>query len=122
MQNNPIWDAFNNVRWELLSPATATVTESAAYATNDRGDGITIAVPSRQAIVTKYHGPTNTRGSRISAQSAGGRVSVSYDHELTSGQNHAKAAATLAAKLGWSGRMVGGGSPDSTGSIFVFVA
>ncbi len=107
-----------------MSTATATPRVSmmidTAFAKTAEGV-ITVREAMKQAIVTKYHGPTNTRGARISAQSAGGRVSVSYDHELTSGQNHAKAAATLAAKLGWSGRMVGGGSPDSTGSVFVFV-
>ena len=84
------------------------------------GDTITVAEPMRQAIVTRYHGPTNTRGSRVSAKCAGGRVSVPYDHELNAGDNHAAAAASLAAKLGWTGRMVGGGTPDGTGNVFVF--
>lgn len=74
----------------------------------------------RQAIVTRYHGPTNTRGSRISAQYAGGRIYVAYDHALSPEGNHAAAAATLAASLGWAGRMIGGGSPDGRGNVFVF--
>ena len=81
---------------------------------------ITVVEAFRQSIVTRYHGPTNTRGSRISAKCAGGRVSVPYDHERNPEGNHAYAAATLAAKLGWTGRMVGGGTPDGTGNVFVF--
>ena len=104
-----------------MSNATVEVTAIAAIGTNARGETITFSLPSRQAIVTKYHGPTNTRGSRISAKCAGGRVSVPYDYALNNDQSHAAAAAALAAKLGWSGRMVGGGSPDGTGSVFVFV-
>ena len=84
------------------------------------GDTITVAEPARQAIVTRYHGPTTTRGSRVSARCAGGRLSVGYDHALNASADHAAAAAALAAKLGWTGRMIGGGMPDGTGSVFVF--
>ena len=56
-----------------------------------------------QAITTKYAGPTNTRGSRIIAKAAAGRVSVGYDHALNLEDNHAAAAQALAEKLGWVG-------------------
>ena len=56
-----------------------------------------------QAITTKYAGPTNTRGTRIIAKAAAGRVSVGYDHALNLEDNHAAAAQALAAKLGWTG-------------------
>ena len=72
----------------------------------------------RQAIVTKYHGPTNTRGSRITARAEAGSVTVDYDHALNAGDNHLAAARRLAEKLGWSGDWFGGGLP-SGGYCFV---
>lgn len=62
----------------------------------------------RQAIVTKYHGPTNTRGSRISATAAAGRIFIPYDHALSIQENHAAAARAYATKWGWHSRYVGG--------------
>jgi len=56
---------------------------------------------SRQAIETKYFGPTNTLGARISAKYAGGSMVMPWDHELDISQNHAKAAQLLISKLGW---------------------
>jgi hypothetical protein len=35
-----------------------------------------------QAIVTKYIGPTNTRGSRIKARAAAGSITLSRDDSL----------------------------------------
>ena len=63
----------------------------------------------RQAITTKYHGPTNTRGSRISATSASGiRVYMPYSYDLSVDECHEKAAEALCTKLGWTGQMIGG--------------
>ena len=65
-----------------------------------------------QAIRTKYHGPTNTKGSRISAQCEAGRICVHYDHALNIEGNHKAACDALRAKLGWDSEyykpMVGG--------------
>jgi len=54
-----------------------------------------------QAIITKYHGPTDTRGSRISATVEAGRVYISYPYELNIEEAHRKAAKALQTKLGW---------------------
>lgn len=54
-----------------------------------------------QAITTKYHGPTNTKGSRFSATCRAGRVVVSYDYSLDANDNHIAAANALREKLGW---------------------
>jgi hypothetical protein len=74
----------------------------------------------RQAIVTKYLGPTNFRGSRIKATSASGlSVTVSYRSELSADQNHLDAALTLCRKLNWlQGSLHMGGL--ETGYVFVF--
>jgi hypothetical protein len=54
-------------------------------------------------ITTKYQGPTDTTGSRIVAKCGGKQLSMSYQYELSVGQNHATAAARLASKLKLSG-------------------
>lgn len=54
-----------------------------------------------QAIETRYHGPTDTRGSRISARCEAGRISIPYDHAKSADRNHDAAAVELARKLGW---------------------
>ena len=80
-----------------------------------------------QAIQTKYHGSTNTKGSRISATSASGiKVFIGYPHELSGVDCHAKAAEALARKLDWIGedhsfasKFVAGGT--YTGYVFVQV-
>ena len=73
-----------------------------------------------QAIVTTYHGPTDRRGSRITARCAAGRITVAWDHALGVGANHAAACAALVARLGWGGRWWIGGS-TSSGHVFVCV-
>lgn len=66
----------------------------------------------RQAIVTKYHGPTNTRGSRISATTESGiRHYYPYQYELNSEGNHADAAQKMAEHMGWDGTWRGGAIP-----------
>lgn len=72
-----------------------------------------------QAIRTKYHGPSNVRGSRISATAAAGRVIVEWDDALNYEQNHAAAAQKLCAKLNWSGTLISGGLPDGS-KVHVF--
>ncbi len=75
-----------------------------------------------QAIETRYHGPTNNNGSRISARCDAGRIIVGWDHALDTAQNHAAAAKALATKLGWltHGLWVGGSLPGNhTGYAFV---
>lgn len=76
----------------------------------------------RQAIVTKYHGPSNSRGSRVTAKAQAGSVTVSWDHALNSDANHAKAAEALAEKYGWSGTLAGGALPSGDGYCFVFIS
>jgi hypothetical protein len=67
-----------------------------------------------QAIVTKYIGPSNTKGSRVKATCQAQSIFLHWDDTLNSDQNHSVAAQTLAAKLGWYGHWVGGGLPDGT--------
>lgn len=72
-----------------------------------------------QTIETKYHGPTDTRGSRISATASGRRerVWVSYDNALNAEGNHMAAALKLMEVLNWTGRYIGGRTP--AGMVFV---
>ena len=77
-----------------------------------------------QAIVTKFHGPTNTRGSRISATAEAGRIMLSWDHTLNGSDNHVAAARALADKMGWTvaagyPALVGGALRGNAGYAFV---
>lgn len=51
-------------------------------------------------IETRYHGPTNYKGARVSAKRADGygrRVTVPYAHEKSAGENHETVARILLA-------------------------
>ena len=77
-----------------------------------------------RAIITRYLGPTNYRGSRIKARCDAGTITVPYPYEARMGEDvHRIAAEALRDKLGWTGRLVGGAFPDSDrdGYAFVFV-
>lgn len=54
-----------------------------------------------QAILTKYHGPTNTKGSRISAECEVKKIFCPYNHALDIQENHCAAAKELASRLNW---------------------
>ena len=72
-----------------------------------------------KAIFTKYHGPTNTRGSRISASDQdGNRITISYPYELSGEAVHRKAADALCTKMHWTGKLTGGSVRN--GYVFVF--
>ena len=72
-----------------------------------------------KAITTTYHGPTDTRGSRITASDGdGNRITVPYDHALNGAGNHRAACLALCAKLGWHGELVGGHT--RTGMVWVW--
>ncbi len=72
------------------------------------------------AILTKFIGATNSKGSRVKAFTESGlSVTVSWDHALNSQDNHAAAAKALCAKMDWHGTYVGGGT--KTGYAFVDV-
>ena len=75
----------------------------------------------RQAIVTKYCGPTDHRGSRVKAKAYAGEVTLSWDDTLDTDANHALAAKALAEKFGWKGRWTCGVLPDNTGNVYVCV-
>lgn len=61
----------------------------------------------KSAITTRYHGPTNHRGARITASANGFRVTIPYDYSGTDAA-HIATARALADKLGWDGELVSG--------------
>lgn len=76
----------------------------------------------RQAITTKYLGPTNSRGSRVKASAQAGSITVEWDDALNPPDNHAAAALAFAQKYDWdkhAKRMIGGALPDGSGYAFV---
>jgi len=64
------------------------------------------------AIVTKYHGPTNTRGSCVRATANHNMVTVPWDSALDSEENHRNACERLCEKLGWGAGVFFGGQMD----------
>jgi hypothetical protein len=61
-----------------------------------------------QAIVTRYHGPGNVRGTRVSATAAAGRIYLDWDHALNQDENHKLAARLFAQKYNWGGKWLCG--------------
>lgn len=74
-----------------------------------------------QAIVTKYHGPTNFRGSRVSAKASAGRISIPWDYAKDVEQNHDAAALAFCRKFAWTGALACGELPKGDGNVYVFV-
>lgn len=84
-----------------------------------------------QAIITKYHGPSNTQPARIIAKCWLGRVVHNWNYELGLMGNHAAAATKLVIKLNearkkaghddyvWMFIAPGGNMPDNSGNAFV---
>lgn len=74
-----------------------------------------------QAIVTKYAGPTNHRGSRVICRAQAGRYTYPWDDALGVAENHRQAAEAFAARFGWldHSTMAGGAMPDGKGYCFV---
>jgi hypothetical protein len=63
-----------------------------------------------KAICTKYHGPTDTKGSRYSASDEdGNKVTLSANYSLDVVGNHERAAQALMDKMGWKNQLLGGG-------------
>ncbi len=73
----------------------------------------------RQAISTKYLGPTDHRGSRVSARCQACSLTVAWDDALDVTENHTAAAKALATKLQWVGRWIGGALPDGRGNCYI---
>ena len=83
------------------------------------------------AIITRYHGPTDTLGARISARMMDARpVFIPYSYELNERDAHELAARALMARERWLMAVTGwaegwqmavGGMPDG-GYVFVRVA
>ncbi len=84
----------------------------------------------RQAIVTKYLGPTNHRGARVKATCQARSITVAWDSAKDAEDNHYAAALELALKLEWVTEwdldkgivhLVGGGLPNGRGNAYVIV-
>ena len=74
-----------------------------------------------QAIINKYLGPTNHRGSRIKATCYSGTITIGFDHELSGEAAHKKAAMALIERLKWSAPsgLTVGATPSGNGYVFI---
>lgn len=73
---------------------------------------------ARQAITTTFHGPTDTKGSRVTARAAAGSCTVECEDSYSIEDNHAAAARKLAERFNWAGRFFIG-SIHRGGYVFV---
>lgn len=73
------------------------------------------------AIHTKFIGPTNTRGSRYKAYTTRDRktVTVNAAYNLGLEENHNAAAIAYCKMMGWSGKLISGGTDE--GNVYVFL-
>lgn len=72
------------------------------------------------AILTRYHGPSNIKGSRVSAMAGNGhRIILSWNSAWDGVRNHATAAQELRTRMGWKGKLVGG-TLDNGNMCWVF--
>ena len=73
-----------------------------------------------KAIVVKYYGPTNTRGTRLTARVEGGSVTLPREYALNVDEDALRVARALCDKFGWNAEsLVGGGLPNGD-RVFVF--
>jgi hypothetical protein len=73
-----------------------------------------------QAILVKYYGPTNTRGTRLTARAEAGSVTLPREYGLNVDDDARRVAAALCEKFGWNAdNLVGGGLPNGD-RVFVF--
>lgn len=74
-----------------------------------------------QAIVTKYMGPTDTKGSRIKAKASGGSLYYNIDNRYTIEDNMNTAANLLVKKLNWNmnGCVLATGTLPNGDGVFV---
>ena len=73
-----------------------------------------------KAILARYLGPTDYRGSRIVATAEGGhRLTISYPYELSGEAVYRAAAEALRDRAGWAGKLDGGQLPNGD-YAFVF--
>jgi len=79
----------------------------------------------RQAITTKYLGPTDHHGSRIKATCQARSLYTEWDDALSSDANHWQAAFNLAKRMGWVGQWYEANLPNgqrvySTADLIAF--
>jgi hypothetical protein len=77
-----------------------------------------------QAITTKFHGPTDHKGARITARCDAGRITIPYEYGASQDGAHDAAAQALIAKLDWNkhGRAwIRGHLPGNDGCVYVVV-
>ncbi len=73
-----------------------------------------------KAIETRYHGPTNFKGSRINARANDvSTIFLSYDSALNSDDMYRFAAYALRDKMGWKGELIGGSIKNSMVWVFM---
>ena len=71
----------------------------------------------RQAIMTYFLSPTNTKGTRIKARAFAGSITIARDYELDDDQNLALAMLALCRKYKWDSTFYVPGALDLNNSV-----
>lgn len=79
-----------------------------------------MSYPNNMCVITAYHGPTDSHGSRINAKCQGGRHTKPYDAELSTVENHEAAARELASYMGFHTDPISAQMPDFDNYVWVF--
>jgi hypothetical protein len=77
---------------------------------------------ARQAIQTKYCGPTNSRGSRVRVWCQARTRYIPWDHGHNPDENHYQAALALAKELNWNTEGHGFGALPGGGYVLTLAA
>ncbi len=73
-----------------------------------------------KAIIVRYIGPTNVKGSRIIAgDDDGNKVTIPYYHHVSRDEAYQLAAKALCEKMGWHGTLVQGSLKNA--EVFVWL-
>jgi hypothetical protein len=83
---------------------------------------VNVTESGRVAIVSTFHGVTNTNGNRMTVRRANGggrRITVSWNYDVDTMTNHARAIQTFLELMNWGGQWRIGSTV--TGAVAVWV-
>ena len=86
--------------------------------TQEKKATVTVTESGRVAVISKWYGPTNFRGSRITVRRADGggkSLTVGWDYALGIIENHAEAIKAYLEMMNWGGNYAVGST--KTGAV-----
>jgi hypothetical protein len=90
--------------------------------TTEQLEAVTVTESGRVAIMSTFHGVTNTHGNRMTVRRANGggkRITVSWNYDIDTMANHARAIQQYLELMNWGGQWRIGST--LTGAVAVWV-